>query len=261
MKRANTWVGFLLFGIWLTSSAVADPGRACHGVIAPGANVRVGTAFRNTALVRDATISRQAAALRRTGLVRDATISRQAAAFRRTGLVRDATLFGASRGVPLRRGDRLSFGPFANRSRYDYGNHRDRFNRRRGGYPDGAGYYDYADPYGYGYLNNYLYPGNYDAFTYPPEYGYQAEDAVPPEYGYQAEDAVPPVTTGVGLVAAVQTKLTRQAYYDGPLDGTVNEETRRAIREYQEDHGLPATGLINPELLSSMAIRYISPLT
>jgi localization factor PodJL len=72
---------------------------------------------------------------------------------------------------------------------------------------------------------------------------------------------MPPVTTGAGLVRAVQTKLTRQAYYDGPLDGMINDEVRRAVREYQQDHGLPVTGLISPDLLSSMAIRYISPLT
>jgi peptidoglycan hydrolase-like protein with peptidoglycan-binding domain len=82
-----------------------------------------------------------------------------------------------------------------------------------------------------------------------------------PESGYQAADAAPPATTGVGLVTAVQTKLTRQAYYDGPLDGVINAKMRRALREYQQDHGLPATGLINPELLSSMAIRYVSPLS
>jgi peptidoglycan hydrolase-like protein with peptidoglycan-binding domain len=91
--------------------------------------------------------------------------------------------------------------------------------------------------------------GNYDPYTYLPE------------SGYQAPDAAPPVMTGVELVAAVQTRLTRQAYYDGPMDGVINGETRRAIREYQEDHGLPVTGLINPDLLSSMAIRYTFPLT
>jgi peptidoglycan hydrolase-like protein with peptidoglycan-binding domain len=232
MKRANTWAGFLLFGVWLTTSAIADPGRAFHGIAVAGALVRAGTAFRNTALVRDATISRQTAGLGRTALVRDAT-----------------GRFGAWGGVPMRRVDGAKFGRYAYRSRYDYGNHRDRFDRRRDGYADGAGYYGYADPYGYGYADNYLYPGNYDSYTYAP-----GDDD-------QAADAAPPVATGVGLVAAVQTKLTRQAYYDGPLDGVINEETRRAIREYQEDHGLPVTGLINPDLLSSMAIRYISPLT
>jgi hypothetical protein len=241
MKRANMWAGFFLFGVWLTTSAIADPGRAFHGTAIAGANVRAGTAFRNTALVRDATISRQAAALGRTGLVRDAT-----------------GRFGARGGVPLRRGDGSRFGPYAYRSRYDYGNRRDRFDRRGDGCPEGVGpyAYGYGDPYGNGYLDNYMYPGNYE--SYPGNYD---SYTYAPEYDDQAADVAPLVTTGVGLVAAVQTKLTRQAYYDGPLDGVVNEEMRRAIREYQQDHGLPVTGLINPELLSSMAIRYVSPLT
>jgi Putative peptidoglycan binding domain len=235
MKRANTWAGFVLFGIWLTSSAVADPGRAFqrggfHFRAAVGANFRGAAGFRNTALVRDATISRQAIAFRRTALVRDATISRQAAAFRRTALVRDATGLRGFRGGPWRRG---------------------------GGYADGAGFggpgfYDYADPYLYSYLGNYLYPNKYGDYE---SYGYA------PGGDPEAADSVPPVTTSVGLVAAVQNKLTRQAYYDGPLNGAINDQTRRAIREYQADHGLSINGQINPELLSSMAIRYVSPLS
>jgi hypothetical protein len=247
MKRANTWVGFVSFGIWLTSSAIASAGGTFHGAAVAGIYVRAGTAFRHTALVRDATISRQAAALGRTGLVRDAT-----------------GRFGAWGGVPLRRGDGRRFDPYAYRSRYDYGNHRDRFDRRRDGYPEGVGSYGYADPYGYGYPGNYLYPGDSGFYPGNSEFSPENYGSYPYAPGYdddQAAEAMPPVTTGAGLVTAVQTKLTRQAYYDGPLDGMVNDEVRRAIREYQQDHGLPVTGLINPDLLSSMAIRYISPLT
>jgi hypothetical protein len=203
MKRANIWAGLALSGIWLTSSAVANPGRAFHGAVVTGAHVHRGTAFG--------------------------------------GFDRD----------PMRRGDGWRFGRYAYRSRYDYRDHRN-------GYPDGGGYDGYADPYGYGpygygYLGNYLNPGDDDSYTYGPE-------AYGPEDSDQAADAEPPVKTGVELVTAVQTKLSRQAYYDGPLDGVVNEQMRRAIRQYQQDHGLPVTGLISPELLSSMAIRYIFPL-
>lgn len=250
MKRSNTWAGFALFGIWLTSSAIAHAGGAFQRAGLAGANVRAGAAFRNTALVRDATISRQAAALGR------------------TALIRDATRFGGWLPAYLRRGDGSRFGPYAYRSFYDGRNHRDRFDRRRDGYAAGAGPYGYADPYGYGdgypdaygygygYPDNYLYPGGYGFY---PGNDHSYPDA--PEYDEQGMAAMPAVTTVAGLVTAVQTKLTRQAYYDGPLDGMINEEVRHAIREYQQDHGLPVTGLINPDLLSSMAIRYTCPLT
>lgn len=52
--------------------------------------------------------------------------------------------------------------------------------------------------------------------------------------------------------AAVQTVLAKQGYYQGPIDGTVGPATSRAIRNYQRDHRLTATGTINPALLASM---------
>lgn len=212
---------------------MANPGRAYRGGFSAASGVRIAPAFRNNPLIRDATISQRTAALGRTGLIRDAT-----------------------RSGPF--GNGLRFSPYTYRPGYSYWNRRDSFGRNGNGYQDGPGYYGYpgtdgyADPpYGYGYVDNDPYPGNYDACIDPPAYGYPPADA----------GAVPPVATGVGVVSAVQTKLTRQAYYDGRTDGVINAETRRAIREYQQDHGLQVTGLINPELLSSMAIRYLSPLT
>lgn len=163
-----------------------------------------------------------------------------ATAFRPNVLIRDGADVGAGR-----RHERSRLGPDA--SRYEFRDHRDRFNRRRDGYPIQPGYYGYADPYAYGYPESYPYPGNYEVYPDAPQYDYQGAD-------------VPPVTTSIELITAVQTRLARQAYYDGPLDGVLSEETRRAIREYEADHGLSATGRINPELLSSMAIHYISPL-
>ena len=206
MKRAGARTGFLLLGVWITTSALADPGHGIHG-----------------------------------------------AAFQRSVPVRDANIAAKWRGRSPREGERPGPGPNAYSYRYDYGNRRDKYHRHHSGDQDGTGPYDYADPYGYGYPDNYPYLGINDGDAYPPEYPFQEPQTVAP-------DAAPPVTTGVGLVTAVQTKLSRQAYYDGPLNGTINEEMRNAIREYQEDHGLPVTGLISPELLSSMAIRYVWPL-
>jgi peptidoglycan hydrolase-like protein with peptidoglycan-binding domain len=57
------------------------------------------------------------------------------------------------------------------------------------------------------------------------------------------------------VAVAVQTELARQGYYDAKVDGIIGEATRRAIREYQKDRGLPVNGQITPALLSSMKIR------
>jgi peptidoglycan hydrolase-like protein with peptidoglycan-binding domain len=53
----------------------------------------------------------------------------------------------------------------------------------------------------------------------------------------------------------VQTELRRQGYYDGTVDGVIGSGTRRAIREYEQDHGLTVDGRISPQLLSSLKIR------
>jgi hypothetical protein len=101
------------------------------------------------------------------------------------------------------------------------------------GYP--FGFYGYGYPYWYGY------PYGYDYYGYDPNYNYQAAANQGPE--------------APNLGVAVQAELARHGYYDGPLDGVVGEGTRRAIRAYQRDHGLPVTGEITPELLDSMKLR------
>lgn len=243
MKRASAWAGLVLFGIWLTSSAIANPGRAFYGAGVSRVNFRGGGAFRNSALVRDATASRGKVGWRHTALIRDATGRGPLGGEWRSG--RYAYRYGYGYG-------------------YGYGYYRDRYDRRRDRYRDGAGYYDYATPYDSGYFDPYLYPGGYNSYPYAPGYGDQTEAPdtgyYAPENGSGGTDTAPPVRTGTELVSAVQNKLARQAYYDGTLGGVINEETRRAIREYQKDHGMPVTGLISPDLLFSMAIRYVSPL-
>jgi hypothetical protein len=56
------------------------------------------------------------------------------------------------------------------------------------------------------------------------------------------------------LAAEVQSELRRRGYYRGPVDGDVGPGTRNAIRAYQYDRGLPATGRIDRSLLRSLGI-------
>jgi len=78
-----------------------------------------------------------------------------------------------------------------------------------------------------------------------PSFGYD-----PGVYTYDPQPLYPVGSTGL----AVQSALAEQGYYDGPIDGVVGEGTRGAIADYQNDHNLPVTGLIDDELLSALGI-------
>jgi len=56
------------------------------------------------------------------------------------------------------------------------------------------------------------------------------------------------------LVARVQRALNRRGYPAGYVDGRFGGRTRSAIREYQYDRGLRATGTINESLLRSLGL-------
>ncbi len=52
----------------------------------------------------------------------------------------------------------------------------------------------------------------------------------------------------------VQTALQREGYYRGPINGDLDTFTRSAIRDYQSDHSLAATGHISRDLLRSLGL-------
>jgi hypothetical protein len=56
------------------------------------------------------------------------------------------------------------------------------------------------------------------------------------------------------LAADVQRALARRGYYRGSIDGDIGAGSRAAIRAYQRDHGLVATGRIDSALLRSLRI-------
>jgi hypothetical protein len=55
-------------------------------------------------------------------------------------------------------------------------------------------------------------------------------------------------------VANVQQDLRRQGYYTGMVDGIMGPNTRAAIQQYQLDHDLPVTGLLDSGMLSQLGI-------
>jgi peptidoglycan hydrolase-like protein with peptidoglycan-binding domain len=54
----------------------------------------------------------------------------------------------------------------------------------------------------------------------------------------------------------VQTRLAREGYYYGAIDGIMGRRTRAAIRAYERTHNLPVDGVITQELLGTMRLRY-----
>ena len=70
----------------------------------------------------------------------------------------------------------------------------------------------------------------------------------------------PPPTIGAApslmqvYTVTVQEELARRRYYSGPIDGVLGGQTRAAIRDFQEDNGLPVTGEVSLELVNYLRL-------
>ncbi len=106
-------------------------------------------------------------------------------------------------------------------------------------WPYGYPYDYYADDY-YGYPYGYD-PGYYDSGVYQNEEYYG-------QNGYS--DAYADST-----VAAAQQRLAREGYYRGQIDGVLGPETRAAIAQFQNNHGLRVTGALTTDTLGALGLR------
>lgn len=114
------------------------------------------------------------------------------------------------------------------------------------GYPYFYGYPYYASPY-YGYPYGYGYPaGAY--YTYDPRGVYEGRVANPQRSTNDGGGK------DLSMAARVQRQLSAAGYYRGEIDGVVGDGTRRAIRNYERDNGLPVDGRIDDQLLSTMGL-------
>jgi len=121
------------------------------------------------------------------------------------------------------------------------------------------GFWYVYDPFWYGYPYWYdYYP--YEAY-YDPGYDqgpYQdngtSQDNKDHQYS-QDPSANNFHTESGGRVTEVQRALAREGYYDGAVDGVMGAGTRRALRNYQRDHGLDATGGITEGLIEALRLR------
>ena len=105
------------------------------------------------------------------------------------------------------------------------------------------GYHPSYRPYGYGYYPSYGYyaPGPVISFNF----GGRPSAYTATRYY---------VPGGSSLEASVQRALSRRGYYSGPVDGDLGPRSRAAIRDYQADRGLAATGRIDSRLLNSLGL-------
>ena len=88
--------------------------------------------------------------------------------------------------------------------------------------------------------------------TYPqPSYG-QANTGMPGAYGqpstYRRSTAM-----GGPEIQQVQEQLQNAGLYRGAIDGQMGPETRRAVSEFQRQHGLRPTGVLNQQTLSALS--------
>jgi hypothetical protein len=96
---------------------------------------------------------------------------------------------------------------------------------------------------GYYYWNSgYWYP----AYGYDTRYSTYSYDA--PLYSY---NGLPPGQ----VIAMVQTQLQQRGYYNAAVDGTYGPRTEQALLNFQADAGIPMTGEIDEETLSSLGFQ------
>lgn len=93
---------------------------------------------------------------------------------------------------------------------------------------------------GYYWNDGYWYP----AWGYNPGYSYAYDG---PIYGY---NDLPPDQ----VVVNVQTRLQRNGYYSGPIDGSLGPMTRQAIAGFQADHGLAVTSAVDRPTLATLGL-------
>jgi hypothetical protein len=107
----------------------------------------------------------------------------------------------------------------------------------------------YPYTYGYGY---YPYSSYYDSAYYDDSY---ASDQYAPADDSASTYRNEPSSTGDARVSDVQSALSREGYYDGPIDGKLGGATRQALRRYQRDHGLDVTGGITSGVIRTLRLR------
>jgi len=93
----------------------------------------------------------------------------------------------------------------------------------------------------------------YDYYPYDYVIGDDSSD-VPAEYQGTTTTAPAPDPT----VTAVQTQLSQQGFYGGPIDGLFGPTTRDAVAHYQAKQNLTVTGSLTPDTLHALGLPSVA---
>ncbi len=67
--------------------------------------------------------------------------------------------------------------------------------------------------------------------------------------------------SGNSLVAQAQQRLQALGYHPGPVDGKIGEKTLAAVKKFQQDHQLPATGKLDVATRKKLGISGQNPIS
>lgn len=151
---------------------------------------------------------------------------------------------------------RVSHGQFSggrfSGSRFDHGRFRhDHFEHRHfGSHFSNAIFYTYPSYGYYGYTPSYY---SYPDYDYVPE-DYDDNSSYTYRYAPAFRERVVEGRATESLATDVQTELARRGYYRDPIDGIIGEGTRRALRNFQNDAGLPVTGRMDRATIGELGL-------
>jgi hypothetical protein len=132
-------------------------------------------------------------------------------------------------------------GAWGGHGRVAWGGHGHRFHHGGRFFGPGFGFYGFGDPWWWGY------PG-YPDYPYPSQYygdSYYGDTYYGNAY-YGNSDPHASATK------SLQAALAQRGYYHGSVDGVWGPQTRKAIRSFQADQGLPVTGQVDGRLIRAL---------
>jgi hypothetical protein len=132
-------------------------------------------------------------------------------------------------------------GAWGGHGRVAWGGHGNRFHHGGRFFGPGFGFYGFGDPWWWGY------PG-YPDYPYPSQYygdSYYGDTYYGNAY-YGNSDPHASATK------SLQAALAQRGYYHGSVDGVWGPQTRKAIRSFQADQGLPVTGQVDGRLIRAL---------
>ena len=83
--------------------------------------------------------------------------------------------------------------------------------------------------------------------------GHAAQQYISPtDTSKSAMQTTSAMTTSQILIRAAQQQLKYSGLYNGSIDGKMSPETQQAFRQFQQQHGLPQSGTLDPRTYTAL---------